>query len=279
LGHHRLKEVMKFSGMLLTFSCVPVVAFAQGSPTTPAFEVASIKLYVQTPSSPPKNQYYMASTIDGSRAEFDHGSLADLIRTAYRINPNQISGPDWIKEDRFDIIAKMADGASKDHVPEMLKALLAERFKLVAHIGKKDQIVYAMAPAKGGPKLKPTSAGADYPPGGKFMRTVNPDGSMQMDVQGMTTNELAGLIGRFVNRTVVDQTELKGKYDVVLTFSPEDIRVASNAAGTATPSGAEGDSSTSLPYSLQRVGLKLESRKLPDDVLVIDHLEKVPTEN
>jgi uncharacterized protein (TIGR03435 family) len=70
---------------------------------------------------------------------------------------------------------------------------------------------------------------------------------MQMDVQGMTTNELAGLIGRFVNRTVVDRTELKGKYDVVLTFSPEDIRAASNAVGTATPSGAEGDSSTSMP--------------------------------
>jgi uncharacterized protein (TIGR03435 family) len=268
---------MKLTGMLLTLWCVPVAAIAQGAP---AFEVASIKLYVQTPSSPPKNQYYMASTISGSRAEFEHGSLADLIRTAYRITPNQISGPDWIMGDRFDIVARMPEGASQEQVPEMLRALLVDRFKLVAHMSKKDQTVYAMVAAKGGPKLKPTPADADYPPGGKFMRAMTPDGSLRMDVQGMTTTELAGLIGRFVNKTVVDETELKGKYDVVLEFSPEDLRAASDAAGVTTSGGGDGlGPDTSVFHSLQQAGLKLESRKLTGDVLVIDRVEKAPTAN
>src|SRR6185503_19368558 len=85
-------------------------------------------------------------------------SLANLICIAYKIKPHQLSGPDWMAAQRFEIMAKMPEGASKDQVPTMLQALLAERFKLTVHRDNKEQSVYAMVVGKNGHKMKEVAA-------------------------------------------------------------------------------------------------------------------------
>src|ERR1039458_5970133 len=91
------------------------------------------------------------------------GSLKRLILTAYKLKPYQVSGPDWMDSVRFDILSKIPEGGTKDQVPEMLQALLAERFKLTAHRETKEQPVYGLVVGKDGPKLKPSVPDAARP--------------------------------------------------------------------------------------------------------------------
>src|SRR5579871_4621693 len=103
---------------------------AQSPSAAPAFEVASIK--PSPPLDPSKliaGTMHIGVSIDSARVDIGSTSLADLIRIAYRVKPYQVSGPDWMKAQRFDIMAKIPDGVSKDMVPEMLQGLLADRFK------------------------------------------------------------------------------------------------------------------------------------------------------
>jgi hypothetical protein len=110
-------------------------------------------------------------TIDAARAEFRYLSQADLVRMAYRVKSYQVAGPDWIKTERHDIVAKLPEGASRDQVPEMLQSLLADRFKLTLHREQKEHAVYALVVGKGGLKLKeagpdPTLCTSDSPSSG-----------------------------------------------------------------------------------------------------------------
>src|SRR5215831_17919955 len=131
-----------------------MTAFAQ----SPAFEVAAVKtaadpgrqpMFCIIPCSPGERL-----TVEGSRVDIRFMTLRKLIVTAYRIKPHQLSGPNWMQQQRFDITAKMPDGASRDQVPEMLQALLADRFKLTIHRDTKEHSVYALVPGKNGVKLK-----------------------------------------------------------------------------------------------------------------------------
>ena len=88
---------------------------------------------------------------------------SDLILITYRIKPYQLSGPDWMNSQRFDILAKMPEGVSKDKIPEMLQALLAERFKLSIHRDRKEQSVFGLVVGKNGSKLQPSTQQADVP--------------------------------------------------------------------------------------------------------------------
>src|SRR5215831_6464515 len=152
---------MKRSSFLKFAAAVPFLAvagFAQAPAAKPlAFEVASIK-----PSSPPdqakvmSGQFRVGMSVDGSRVELRFMSIGDLVRTAYEIKPHQLVAPDWMKgpsmNDRWDIQAKLPEGTNKDQVPEMLQVLLAERFKVKVHKEAKEQTVYGLVVAKGGPK-------------------------------------------------------------------------------------------------------------------------------
>ena len=107
------------------------------------FEVASVK-----PSGTPPHLVY---AIDSSRVDIGFTPLKSLIVLAYRVQAYQVDGPDWLASARFDLLAKLPAGATKEQVPEMLRALLAERFRLVAHHENKEQQVYALLPGKDGP--------------------------------------------------------------------------------------------------------------------------------
>ena len=208
----------------------------------------------------------------------------------------------------------------------MLQALLAERFKLTAHRESKEQPVYALVVAKGGPKLTPAAApGPDEPtvadpakdgfaldtpngrmsvsPGrggavvtspqtGKMRMSMSPDRGMTMNAEHLTMLALADLLSGFVDRPVLDTTELKGTYQVTLELSMEDLMNGARAQGIQIPpmgaggrgggptaSGPADPTGSSVFESVQKLGLKLEPRKMPVNQVIVDHMEKMPTEN
>jgi uncharacterized protein (TIGR03435 family) len=295
-------------------------AMGQTAAAGPAFEVASIKPAAPLDRSQMlSGQMHIGMKIDAARVDIGGMSLADLIRVAYRVKPYQVSGPDWMASERFDVLAKMPEGATREQVPEMLQALLAERFKLTVHRESKEHAVYALVVGKGGPKLKESAPGADAPAGGDAPAALDvsvsgrgentqvsisggpigtahmsmgPNGSMRLEAPKMNMAALADTLSRFFDRPVVDLTGLKGTYQVALDLSMEDLRNAARTMGmmgpgmgggregTRSPSDAASDpGGLSIFAAVQQLGLKLEPRKEPLDLIVIDHLEKAPTEN
>jgi uncharacterized protein (TIGR03435 family) len=265
--------------------------------------------------------------VDGDRVDIGNMSLAGLIQTAYRVKPYQVSGPSWISGQRFDILANIPEGAAHDQVPEMLQELLAERFKLTIHRESKEHPVYALVVVKGGPKLIPAPAAeADVPANpdaakngfaldtpngrmnvsvdmksggavvnspqtGKMRMSMGPDRTMIMEAERMTLTALADQLSTFLDRPVVDLTELKGSYQVKLELSMDDLMQAAKGQGLqimrapgeaprgAVPLNASDPSGSSIFESIQKLGLRLEPRKLPMDLIVVDSIEKNPTAN
>jgi uncharacterized protein (TIGR03435 family) len=265
--------------------------------------------------------------VDKAQVDIRMLTLADLIRMANKLKSHQLQPPAWMNEQRWEIVGKMPDGATEEQVPEMLQALLADRFKLAVHKESKEQSVYALVVAKGGHKLKQWTPEADGPPieggtvigngtssvrmngnmqdgkgsmtmsgpkGGVTKMSMTPEGSMRMETSKMPMTALAEMLTRFVDRPVVDMTELKGDYQVVLNLSMDDMRNAARAAGMAMPGGGPGGAASAgapgaamasdpsgptLLSGLQQLGLKVEPRKTPVEMIVVDHAEKIPTEN
>lgn len=312
--------------------------FGQVPAAAPAFEVASIK--PAAPLDPTKimsGKMHIGVNIDGARVDIGNFTLMDLVAFAYTVKAYQISGLDWMGAERFDVLAKLPEGASKDQVPEMLQALLAERFKLKLHRESKDHAMYALVVGKNGPKLKesppdadtpsvdsapPAGPGAGFGPGpgsgpgqvrmnrdgrgmtvsdsrmGAVKVSMGQDGAMHLETSKTTMAMFAEMLSRFVDRPVVDMTELKGTYQVALDLNMEDMMNAAKSAGMMPPGGMPragpgGDpggrgpvfaggsdaAASSIFANIQQLGLKLEPRKSPVETLVIDHAEKMPTEN
>ena len=188
--------------------------------------------------------------------------------------------------------------------PEMMRSLLEERFKLKIHRDKKDFPVYVLEVAKGGLKMQenapnPDAADAKAPinvTGSGSGQGVSVDlgrgssytfSNNKFEAKRLTMAALAGNLERFLDRPIVDMTDLKGSYDFALDVTPEDYRAmlirAAVAAGVSLPPEAlrllDGASFASLYDAMQKVGLRLDARKAPLDLLVIDEARKSPTEN
>lgn len=187
----------------------------------------------------------------------ENTSLSLCIQYAYNVRFYQVEGPDWLNSERFDIIAKSAAPASSDEHRRMMRALLADRFKLALHRGSKEMNVYALTESKSGARLAPAKPGTPnslhVADGGFVFGNTN----MQEFAE-----RLSGF--RTIDRPVVDATGLSGSYD--FTFR----------SAAAAMLQADGPSIQSLIGDL---GLKLEPRKQAVEILYIDHAEKVPTEN
>jgi uncharacterized protein (TIGR03435 family) len=231
-----------------------LVAFPQ---TPVEFEVATVK---PAPPQPGGNTSYGMSANAG-RLSYANVTVKDVLEKAYRVQRYQIAGPDWIDTERFDIAAKIPDGAARDQVPLMLQALLADRFKLALHRETKELPMYALVVAKNGPKFKTFESDA-----GIYSRSngahwhVEAKGSMQ---------RFAEFLSEEAGRPVADQTGLSGLYQMTLDWAADDAVAANDTA--AGPS---------LFTALQeQLGLKLDSTKGPVEMLVIDRAERTPTEN
>ena len=302
-----------------------------------AFEVASIKpSEAMTPQKMMAGKMNIGMKVDGARVDIGYLGLTELITMAYRLKRHQLQGPDWMSAQRFDIQAKLPAGATKDQVPEMLQALLVERFGLKFHRDTKEQAMYALVVGKGGSKLKdadpdpdPATAVEAAPtkgtqtftmgaaggqttvrmaqggggavvtggPGGMGAARVEmgSDGMMHMELKKITMTAFSEMITRFVDKPVMDQTELKGNYKVTLDLAMSDMMGAARAAGAGMgiamggpisaggAGGGAGEASDpsggSIFQSVQKMGLKLEPKKAAVEILVVDHLDKKPTEN
>lgn len=224
-------------------------------------------------------------TADSFTAE--HFSLQMLIKSAYGVDDNQITGaPKWSNSQRFGIEAKMDSDTtatlsklSGDQLQlahrQMLQALLADRFKLTLHTETKDLPVFALVIAKGGPKIHEAKSGDASANGAKNAagEATGPHmmrfGGGRIEAQGVPINSLANGLSQQLGRKVLDKTGLKGNYDYTLEWTPDQVHTE----------GTEDSSGPSIFTAIQeQLGLKLESRTAPVDILVIDHVE-MPSPN
>ena len=223
----------------------------------PVFSVATIK------PSVPGRQSKMIAGLNGRHILMRNTNLSDLIAFAYQLDAKQIVGAPTGSDDRPYDIDGVADVDGRPDVMQMqlmFQELLASRFKLVFHREKRNLPVYAILVAKGGPKLiKSASAASDY--------TEFSSNTGEIRITNKSMAEIAGLMRFIVDRPVVDQTGLAGRFDFVLKWTPD-------GAETSDPN-APPELFTAIQ---EQLGLKLEPVKAPVDVLVIDHVER-PSEN
>lgn len=272
------------------FVAVNIRASAQlmqpaGGPA-PSFEVASIR---------PSRADVGGTNYQISNARFqaDNATLTDLIRLAYDIKSNDQlpNDPRWITSQKFDIDAKVDDSdveAMGKLPPDrkieqyrlMVRSLLEDRFKLKVRTRMKVLLVYALVVAKGGPKLTPVQ----IPPEAMTKRLPTISGGSRgalkaVDVSMALFSDWISGSPETENRVVIDATGLKGSYNFTLNWTPENLRTeqlsgANRAQGPMNPAAPD-SAELSIFTSLQeQLGLKLEPRKAPVEVLVIDHVEE-----
>jgi uncharacterized protein (TIGR03435 family) len=236
---------------------------------SPSFEVATIK-----PTKPDEQRKLLM--IRGRRFETVNMSLTDLISFAYGVHSKQVLGaPAWADTDKFDITAQPdLDGAPNDkQVKGMLQKLLAERFKLTFHHDKKELSVYVLSAAKSGSKLSKSQGDPNGLPSLGFRQLG------ALNVRNASMGDFAGVLqGAVLDRPVVDQTGLTGRFDFTLNWTPDDSQFGGMAAHLPPPADI-----ASAPPGLyiaiqEQIGLKLDATKAPTDVLLIDHVEK-PSDN
>jgi uncharacterized protein (TIGR03435 family) len=243
---------------LATLAGLSTLALAQNS-----FEVASIKPnksgFGRKPDGPPITTAPASVTMRNVR-------LSTPLQWAYGLKEYQISGPDWLNSEGFDITAKAQDPAPDDQLKRMLQALLTDRFKLTTHRENKEMPVYTLTTGKNGSKLSAGHEGQE--------RSMQPvEGTWVFKNYSMPL--FVDFLGRLMDRPVLDATTLKGPFDFTLRVSedpetPADMKRAFTQPGFLAPA---------IIRYLQDLGLKLEARTAPVEILVIDHAEKIPTEN
>jgi uncharacterized protein (TIGR03435 family) len=235
---------------------------------TPAFEVATIK-----PSRP--NVPGKVFTMRGKEVLTVNTSVNDMIVFAYGLHPRQIvGGPSWMETDKFDITGQ-PDAAGRPNLPQfkiMVQKLLADRFQLTFHRDKKELSAYAITVTKSGPKLNKSEAGGNLP-------TLGFPKLGMLPARNATIEEFAQIMqGSVLDRPVLDQTGITGRWDFTLTWTPDQSQFAGLGVTVPRPS----DDPTAPPdvftAFVQQLGLKLEATKAQVGVIVIDKVDK-PSEN
>jgi uncharacterized protein (TIGR03435 family) len=272
-----MKGRLPGAGLLV---CAPWMALGQSAAPGPSFEVASVK-----PAVPPADGgMRRISSSDAGQVTYHNVTLRSLLISAYQVKDYQISGPDWLGSERYDVAAKLPGNAPPKQVPPMLQTLLAERFHLTLHHQQKELPAYALVVAKSGYRLKPLE---EAPSGISF--SFGPSGRT---MQGkLTLTGLANALAAFIGSPVLDATGIEGTFDIHLAWSPDDReqgvagkwvavgRGETVADSPKAPDPPEAPSGPSLFMAVQGLGLRLEARKAPLDTLVIDHAEKIPAGN
>jgi uncharacterized protein (TIGR03435 family) len=235
----------------------------------PSFEVETIK-----PTKPDEQRHFLIWS--GHRMETANTSLSFLISFAYGVHAKQVIGiPDWADTAKYDITAQPdVEGQPSDkQLKAMVQKMLAERFKLTFHHESRELSVYVLSEAKTGQKLTKNDANPNGLPGLFFQ------GLGKLNVRNATMKDFTGLMQNAVlDRPVVDQTGLAGRYDFKLNWTPDDSQFGGMGAKIPPPTDAA-DAPPNLYTAIQeQIGLKLEATKAATDVLVIDHVEK-PSDN
>ena len=202
-------------------------------------------------------------------------ALKTLIAAAYNLSPRAISGgPAWVDSDRYDIVAK-APGEVRPNLDEqmaMLRELLAYRFRLTFHREQREFQVYALTIAKGGPKLKESTASADASPEGPppLIFVISPQ-VVRLPGRNATMADLSSVIERAaLDYPVLDKTGLAARYDFDLEFTPDET-----VFGGALGKGSDDSAKPGLFAAIsQQLGLRLEATRGLVEALIIEHVER-----
>jgi uncharacterized protein (TIGR03435 family) len=268
---------------ILAGTFLAILASAQTPEPSPQFEVASIK-----PAPPPTGRgtrvwaHGGPGTDDPSIWTCENYTLLGLIREAFDLKSYQLSGPDWLISVRFNVSAKVPPGTTKEQFLLMRQNLLAERFKMTFHRAQKEMTVFNLVVGKNGPKFKeyvdkPAPEDDDGPlkkdangfpllSRGKGLSMAIMGNRAALHSGGGTMAEVAAQVSNQIRQPVTDATGLNGKYEIAMSWVPGEP--------------AADDPGPSIFQALQeQLGLKLESKKGMIDIMVVDHIEKMPTEN
>lgn len=246
------------------------------------FEVASVR------QAYPPNPNGFTAGCGGGPGTKDPGlftcsnmTLGNLVALAHRIDSFLLSGPDWLSDTHllFDINARIAPDTTKDQFDVMFQNLLAARFRLAVHRETRELQQYELLVGKGGPKFSAspppgslvdsstlTKNGCPALPVARGLAVIN--GLIVSHVSDWTMELLTNQVAHQLRVHVTDATGLTGKYDIAMCWQPD-----------LTP-GTNSDSGPTLQQALQdQLGLKLESKKGPVELVVVDHAEKSPVQN
>jgi uncharacterized protein (TIGR03435 family) len=274
---------------------------------TPAFDAASVKV-----SDPSEQSRGMMGQKDPGRITYIRQTLTSILMQAYGLPRDRIVGPAWLDKEEYDVVATKPPGTSAGDLKLMLQALLAERFALVTHHAPKTTTVYELTIAKGGMRLRapeksaaapspaPASATVGAPtldkngdpqlPPGRSLRRIFElkDGRLRVSARMRPLADLIKISAVALRSEVVDKTGLTGQYDFDLDLWPGYLlSVQSGSSGDAQPSASPLAPEASDPMNYpsfataveQQLGLKLQAVKGTVDVLYVDHVEKIPTQN
>jgi uncharacterized protein (TIGR03435 family) len=272
--------MMRVCAFLSCLALLPAGVFAQTGETTAKFLVADVH------NSPHDSQPFLRGPFwSNGRYELRYATMVDLIRLAYNVDPEKVTGgPNWLEMDRFDVFAKLPAGSTAESRRQMLQALLADRFKLAMHNDQRPMMAYALTAGKH-PQMKEADASGDT--GCNFAVQNAPKGPpapgtpLELPVinytcKNMTMTAFAnGMLamagaGQYFNNTlVVDRTELKGSWDFNFRFTPK------------IPSGipTTGENIPLFDALEKQLGLKAEISTVPMPVIVVDTVNQKPTEN
>jgi len=301
LNDHRSGHALWKKGLLAVAGCAAVAVtfligvmtakplLAQEPSTNAAFDVTSVK-----PNNSGSGRVLMLPAANGGW-QAENMTLGMLVRLAFQLQDNQlVGGPKWLFEDRFDVMGSGTSPGREGPLFDKLKAMLADRFKLVTHVETREQSIYQLVLARRDGKLgdKLTRSTTDctptapngrgrgqlaLPAPGERPKCGFMIGPGRILIGGQTMSAFAGNLSRFAGGIVVDKTNLSGTYDIELTYAPD-------SAGSPTgrevlpltgPTPSASNDAPSLFAALQeQLGLKLERARDNVEVLVIDSAER-----
>ena len=190
-------------------------------------------------------------------------TLKGAIQWAYHMQAIQVIGPQWIDSNHYDIVAKTSESASNERLRQMMQTLLANRFKLTFHKETKEMQAYVVTVAKNGHKMKPSEGEGEF--------EVKPTGKgLQVAFTHVTLAMLSEIASSPLQGVVVDQTGLTGAWDFTLDMSGMMMQ---------TPTDKEDAIGMIIQVLNEQIGIKIDQKKVPADVLIVDRAEKIPVEN
>ena len=286
---------MKIRNVLIISAMAAGLGFPQTTPSRLEFEVVSIKPVEGLIAG---KAAAGGMRVDGAQVHFVNYGLAFFVTTAYKLRRYQVIGPDWLAEAHFDVDAKLPAGATRAQIPEMVKSMLEDRFQIKVREDSKEFSVYGLVLSPGA-RLKDVSNPADVPGANSASQVKGyggPDGmgsdyghgssydlrDGKFEAKKLSMSRLASVLTVCVDRPVVDMTGLAGAYDIAFPVPDEELRALITRAflsggGVLPPEDVRKLDEIGNASLIN--GLKLEPRKAPVPVLVIESILKSPTSN
>jgi uncharacterized protein (TIGR03435 family) len=262
-----IRQMPRPIGSVSLFLFNACLAFSQPAAAPPAFEVASVKVNTAGINEGMGRGREIV-TPSPAGISMINVRLKSVIQWAYHVQPVQISGPGWLDVDRYDIIAKAAGATPEDQLRQMMQKLLADRFKLALHRESKEMLAYVITVAKSGLKIKIKESTSEGD------MSIQPSGEAAATIERATVSRLAEMLSEPLQSPVIDETGLTGRYDFKIDLTSFMANLDHDH-----PMGINDAISLIIQAAQQQLGIKIDQKKMPVEMLMVDHAEKLPVEN